>query len=177
MEITEVTPRIQSGPGRVLAFVEIVLDGVFVVQDIKIVSAPDGRKILAMPDRRLGDRCPCCKVKNPYTNRHCGQCGAAIDPYRAPSGHDGRPQLFADVAFPIDDAFRSKLETRVFASYRLALEFDNPEKRYCCMCDEPWDISDVVNLRGVHLVGEADDLELCCAGDCVAEWHAEEAVV
>ncbi len=153
--------------GRVKAFVSCLFDHCFCVQDMKIIERDDGSLLLAMPDRLLADRCPFCKSKNPYRNRHCGFCGARIDENRCPRDPEtGRHKAFQDIAYPITSAFRNMLETRVLSAYKLAVEFENDDDRVCCVCNRELYMRDVVNLRGVHLTQKDDKYQLCCAGEC-----------
>ncbi|MDI3280426.1 MAG: septation regulator SpoVG [Bacillota bacterium] len=54
MEITDVRVRKVEGDGKVKAMASIVIDGVFLVRDIRIVEGPKGL-FVAMPSRKLPD--------------------------------------------------------------------------------------------------------------------------
>ncbi len=52
MEITEVRINMNKG-GRVKAFAQIVLDGCFLVGDIRVLEGKEGTVVVAMPSRRM----------------------------------------------------------------------------------------------------------------------------
>ena len=52
MEITEVRVNPNRG-GKVKAFIQVVLDGCFVVGDIRVLEGKEGTVHVAMPSRRL----------------------------------------------------------------------------------------------------------------------------
>lgn len=54
MEITDVRVRKVDGDGKVKAMASMVIDGVFLVRDIRIVEGPKGL-FVAMPSRKLPD--------------------------------------------------------------------------------------------------------------------------
>ena len=64
MEITEVRVKLMNDPNdRLLGFCSVTLDGSFVIRDLKIIQGGKG-PFVAMPSRRLMDRCPGCHQKN-----------------------------------------------------------------------------------------------------------------
>lgn len=52
MEITEVRINLNKG-GKVKAFAQIVIDGCFLVGDIRVLEGKEGTVTVAMPSRRL----------------------------------------------------------------------------------------------------------------------------
>jgi stage V sporulation protein G len=52
MEITEVRVNLNKG-GKVKAFAQIVIDGSFLVGDIRVLEGKEGTVLLQMPSRRL----------------------------------------------------------------------------------------------------------------------------
>lgn len=52
MEITEVRINLNKG-GKVKAFAQIVIDGCFLVGDIRVLEGKEGLVYIAMPSRRL----------------------------------------------------------------------------------------------------------------------------
>jgi stage V sporulation protein G len=52
MEITEVRINLNKG-GKVKAFAQVILDGCFLVGDIRVLEGKEGTVTLAMPSRRL----------------------------------------------------------------------------------------------------------------------------
>jgi len=117
LEVTEVRVKLLDGDiDKLLAFCTITLNGCFVVRDLKIIDGPDG-PFVAMPSRKLGDRCPDCREKNPFRARYCSECGRKLGSQRAPKDSDGHAKLFADIAHPISADCRQSLEDAVMKAY------------------------------------------------------------
>ena len=75
MHITEVRIKLMDDPhDRLQAFCSITLDGSFVIRDLKIIQGTKG-SFVAMPSRKLTDRCPKCHSKNHLRSLFCNQCG------------------------------------------------------------------------------------------------------
>ena len=93
MEITEVRIKLMednSGSNeRLQAFCSITFDDMFVIRDLKIIEGAKGF-FVAMPSRKLTDRCHNCGTKNHLRSRFCNQCGCRLDENRA-SPRRGRP--------------------------------------------------------------------------------------
>jgi hypothetical protein len=100
VEITEVRIKLmEDNNERLLAFCSITFDDMFVIRDLKIIEGGKG-SFVAMPSRKLTDRCPQCGCKNHLRARHCNQCGHKLDEDRATRDADGRAKLHADIAHP-----------------------------------------------------------------------------
>ena len=125
MEITEVRIKLMednSGSNeRLQAFCSITFDDMFVIRDLKIIEGAKGF-FVAMPSRKLTDRCHHCGTKNHLRSRFCNQCGSRLDENRAIRDADGRAKLHADIAHPINSMCREKIQTAVLASYADELE-------------------------------------------------------
>ncbi len=125
MEITEVRIKLMednSGSNeRLQAFCSITFDDMFVIRDLKIIEGAKGF-FVAMPSRKLTDRCPHCGTKNHLRSRFCNQCGSRLDENRALRDADGRAKLHADIAHPINSACREKIQAAVLAAYAEELE-------------------------------------------------------
>lgn len=122
MEITEIRINLVGGPTeRVKAFCTITLDGGFVVRDLKVIEGPAGI-FLAMPSRKLADRCPRCAAKNHLRARYCNHCGGKLNENRAPRDDQGRIKLHADVAHPINAECRDAIQTAVVEAYNAEVE-------------------------------------------------------
>ncbi len=125
MEITEVRIKLMednSGSNeRLQAFCSITFDDMFVIRDLKIIEGAKGF-FVAMPSRKLTDRCTHCGTKNHLRSRFCNQCGSRLDENRAIRDADGRAKLHADIAHPINSACREKIQGAVLASYAEELE-------------------------------------------------------
>ncbi len=125
MEITEVRIKLMednSGSNeRLQAFCSITFDDMFVIRDLKIIEGAKGF-FVAMPSRKLTDRCHTCGTKNHLRSRFCNQCGSRLDENRAIRDADGRAKLHADIAHPINSMCREKIQSAVLASYADELE-------------------------------------------------------
>ena len=125
MEITEVRIKLMednSGSNeRLQAFCSITFDDMFVIRDLKIIEGAKGF-FVAMPSRKLTDRCHNCGTKNHLRSRFCNQCGCRLDENRAIRDADGRAKLHADIAHPINSMCREKIQAAVLASYAEELE-------------------------------------------------------
>ncbi len=93
----------------------------FVIRDLKIIEGAKGF-FVAMPSRKLTDRCHHCGTKNHLRSRFCNQCGSRLDENRAIRDADGRAKLHADIAHPINSMCREKIQSAVLASYADELE-------------------------------------------------------
>jgi stage V sporulation protein G len=110
------------GPGRLKAFCSLTFDNTFVIRDVKLIEGNDGI-FLAMPSRKLCDRCRRCGEKNHLRARFCNHCGGRLDENRAfRHTNGGRFKLHADIAHPINAESRLHLEQQVLAAYRAELE-------------------------------------------------------
>ena len=125
MEITEVRIKLMednSGSNeRLQAFCSITFDDMFVIRDLKIIEGAKGF-FVAMPSRKLTDRCHNCGTKNHLRSRFCNQCGCRLDENRALRDADGRAKLHADIAHPINSMCREKIQSAVLSSYAEELE-------------------------------------------------------
>ena len=64
MVITEVRIKLcEANSERLLAFCSVTFDNAFVVRDLKIIEGTKGM-FVAMPSRKLTDRCYKCGCKN-----------------------------------------------------------------------------------------------------------------
>lgn len=138
MEITEVRIKLMednSGSNeRLQAFCSITFDDMFVIRDLKIIEGAKGF-FVAMPSRKLTDRCSHCGTKNHLRSRFCNQCGGRLDENRAIRDADGRAKLHADIAHPINSACREKIQAAVLSSYAEELE-RSKMPGYVCRYDD-----------------------------------------
>src|SRR5919201_5431940 len=93
----------------------------FVVRDLKIIEGTKG-VFVAMPSRKLTDRCGRCGGKNHLRARFCNQCGSRLDDQRALRAADGRAKLHADIAHPIHSAAREQVQAAVDRAYPEEME-------------------------------------------------------
>src|SRR5437660_9713729 len=101
---------------RLQAFCSVTFDDMFVIRDLKIIEVTKG-SFVAMPSRKLTDRCPQCGCKNHLRGRFCNQCGAKLNEDRAVRDADGRAKLHADIAHPINSACREVIQNAVIRAY------------------------------------------------------------
>lgn len=117
MNVTEVRIKLMNDPqDRLLAFCSLTFDGCFVVRDLKIIRGTKGA-FVAMPSRKLTDRCPRCGGKNTLRSAFCNHCGKKLPESRAVRGADGRAKLYADIAHPINSDCRDMIQARVIEAY------------------------------------------------------------
>lgn len=117
MQITEVRIKLMDeSQERLQAFCSITLDGCFVVRDLKIINGTKG-PFVAMPSRKLTDRCGRCSAKNCLRAVYCSQCGVKLPESRAARNHEGRSKLYADIAHPINTHCRELIQQQVLQAY------------------------------------------------------------
>jgi stage V sporulation protein G len=115
--ITEVRIKlVAENNERLMAFCSLTLDNAFVIRDLKIIEGTKGL-FVAMPSRKLTDRCGRCGCKNHLRARYCNGCGTHLDENRAPRDPDGRAKLHADIAHPINSACREVMQTAIIKAY------------------------------------------------------------
>ncbi len=125
MEITEVRVKLtEAKKNRLQAFCSITINNDFVVRDLKVI---DGQKgvFVAMPSRKLTDRCAKCSGKNHIRASFCNECGARLDEKRGltnPDSLGGKVKLYADTAHPINSGCREYIQHRVLTAYKEELE-------------------------------------------------------
>ncbi|MCS7047472.1 MAG: SpoVG family protein, partial [Gemmataceae bacterium] len=117
MVITEVRVKLMDdNHERLSGFCSITFDDMFVIRDLKIIEGTKG-VFVAMPSRKLTDRCPHCRCKNHLRARFCNQCGKRLDEDRATRGADGRAKLHADIAHPINSRCREVIHAAVLRAF------------------------------------------------------------
>lgn len=118
MEITDIRVKlVNHSSDRLKAFCSVTLDDEFVIRDIKLVEGANGL-FVAMPSRKLTTSCPECKHKNPLRARYCAECGAGLPNLELPVDDAGRLRLYRDIAHPITQEFREKLQASIVEAYR-----------------------------------------------------------
>jgi stage V sporulation protein G len=133
--ITEVRIKLcEANSERLLAFCSVTFDNSFVVRDLKIIEGTKG-VFVAMPSRKLTDRCFKCSSKNHLRARFCNQCGAKLDEHRAMRDNDGRAKLHADIAHPIHSVAREQIQGSVIKAFMEERE-RSKQPGYVCTYDE-----------------------------------------
>ncbi len=149
MEISEVRVKlVPHSSERLRAFCSVTLDGNFVIRDLKIIEGVNG-PFVAMPSRKLADRCPRCSAKNHLRAKFCNECGAKLRDNRAPKDMQGRAKLHADVAHPINARCRELMQNAVIEAYKAELERSKSPDY------EPPSFEDFEDFEGEYEAGEA----------------------
>ena len=122
MRITEVRVKlVKNKDERLRAFCSVTIDNEFVVREIKVIAGSEGY-FVAMPSRKMSDRCERCGGKNHLRARICNNCGAWLSANRARKDPKGRLKLHADIAHPINARCRQTIQREVVAAFRRELE-------------------------------------------------------
>ena len=113
MVITEVRIKlVENNSERLLAFCSVTFDNAFVVRDLKIIEGQRGM-FVAMPSRKLTDRCTALLVQEPPPGPVLQSCGGKLDEARGMRDMDGRAKLHADIAHPIHSGGREQIQGAV----------------------------------------------------------------
>jgi stage V sporulation protein G len=135
--ITEVRIKLMEDNNeneRLQAFCSVTFDDAYVVRDLKIIEGTKG-SFVAMPSRKLTDRCPGCGSKNHLRARFCNSCGGKLDEDRATRDADGRVKLHADIAHPINSACREIIQSAVLKAFQEEKELAK-QPGYICTYDD-----------------------------------------
>jgi stage V sporulation protein G len=127
LQITEI--RIKIVPGtrdKLRGFASVTLADALVVRDIKIIEGGEGL-FVAMPSRKLCDRCERCGGKNSIRARFCNDCGGRLAGDRAHLDERGRPRLYADIAHPINQSSRGAISDAILSAYAQEFEYSQQE--------------------------------------------------
>ncbi len=143
MRVTEVRIKLtdeatQQGNDRLRAFCSVTFDNAFVVRDVRLIEGVRGL-FVAMPSRKLTDRCPSCRNKNPLTARYCNNCGKRLPEGRIARDAQGRPRLHQDVAHPINQRCRDMIQQAVIKAFYEELERAK-QPGYVSRYDDPFDV-------------------------------------
>lgn len=135
MVITEVRIKLmEDNNERLQAFCSVTFDDAFVVRDLKIIEGTKG-SFVAMPSRKLSDRCPQCGSKNHLRARFCNHCGGRLDEDRATRDADGRAKLHADIAHPINSSCRETIQHAILKAFQEEKE-RSKQPGYICRYDD-----------------------------------------
>jgi stage V sporulation protein G len=127
MKITEVRVKLlDNQPDKLRGFASITINNAMVVRDLKIIEGTNGL-FIAMPSRKLCDRCPACAGKNHLRARFCNDCGRRLRPDRGAHDERGRMRLYADIAHPIHQSARDFVEAQVLTAFREEMERSKQE--------------------------------------------------
>ena len=116
MHVSEVRVKlVDNRREKLQAFCTITLDNEFVIRDIKIIEGGRG-PFVAMPSRKLTERCPSCGSKNHLRSKFCNDCGGTLN-LRAKQDSRGRARLHTDIAHPINMKCREFLERLIIDAF------------------------------------------------------------
>src|SRR5436305_12377075 len=132
---------------RLQAFCSVTFDDAYVVRDLKIIEGTKG-SFVAMPSRKLTDRCQGCGSKNHLRARYCNQCGGKLDEDRATRDSDGRVKLHADIAHPINSACREVIQSAVIKAFQQEKERSKMPGYVCTYDDYDSDYDGVPQVVG-----------------------------
>ena len=115
MKVTDVQVRLTDDPGgKLKAFCRVTFDDAIVVHDIKIIDSASGM-FVAMPSRRVMERCPRCGGKNHLNARFCNDCGARLSAVERKDRTAAR--MHADIVHPINSDSRESLEQTILREF------------------------------------------------------------
>jgi stage V sporulation protein G len=139
VNITEVRIKLVSDlEDRLRAFCLITIDNEFVVRDLKIIEGPRGL-FVAMPSRKITEKCSQCGFKNEVRARFCSNCGRPMTRHSSQGGDQGSPipqtRQFADIAHPIKAECRDRIEKAVLQAFNDERERAK-QPGYVCQYDE-----------------------------------------
>ena len=127
MNITEVRVKLlENQPDKLRGFASITIENFIVIRDLKIIEGSNGL-FIAMPSRKLCDRCPACGGKNHLRARFCNDCGRKLRNDRSSHDERGRMRLYADIAHPIHQKARDFVEKQVLRSFHAEIERSKEE--------------------------------------------------
>jgi stage V sporulation protein G len=127
MQLTETRIKLLfNSRDKLRGFASITIDNCLVVRDIKIIEGGRGL-FVAMPSRKLCDRCSACAAKNHIRARYCNDCGARLRSDRGDLDERGRPRLYADIAHPINQDARDFVQNQILQAYDAELERSKQE--------------------------------------------------
>jgi stage V sporulation protein G len=121
VEITEVRVKLVNGKNdKLRAFCSITIDNDFVIRDLKVIDGAKG-PFVAMPSRKLMERCSKCGSKNHYRAKYCNDCGGHVGGDRHSrtdeDGGDSRGKLHVEIAHPINSQCREVIQREVLDRY------------------------------------------------------------
>lgn len=116
MQISEIRVKlVENRSDRLKAFCSVTFDNQFVIRDLKVIEGADGF-FVAMPSRKLTDRCPKCGSKNHLRAKFCSECGARLPEERV-RRRGPRTKLHADIAHPINTESREYIQKEILDAF------------------------------------------------------------
>lgn len=108
------------------AYVDLEINGGLVIEEARLIESSYGFHV-SMPSRKATLHCTECKEKNHIKARYCNGCGTYLPSLRlsAPLDLEGKPILYHDVAFPINQSVRDAIESAVKDAYAEAVRAES----------------------------------------------------
>lgn len=127
MNISEIRVKLlPRHKDKLRGFASITVDDCVVIRDIKIIEGGRGL-FVAMPSRKLCDRCKSCGGKNHLRARFCNDCGQRLQGQRGGEDERGRPRLYADIAHPIHQQARELVQRSILQAFDAEVERSKEE--------------------------------------------------
>ena len=118
MNITEIRIKLlEDQADKLRAFASLTIENCLVVRDIKIIEGNRGL-FVAMPSRKICDRCPSCGGKNHLRASRCTDCGGELDEARGETDERGRARLYADICHPIHQQARNLVHSAILEAFK-----------------------------------------------------------
>ena len=122
MEISETRVKlIGNRKDRLRAFSSVTFNNEFVIRDIKIIEGPNGL-FVAMPSRKLTQRCQHCSSKNHLKANFCNNCGKQVEEQQTETQRRALEKLHADIAHPINAETRKYIQRTVVLAFHKEVE-------------------------------------------------------
>lgn len=152
MEISEVKVKLMGDRSdRLKAFCSVTIDREFVIRDLKIIEGTSGI-FVAMPSRKITDKCPKCGCKNHLRAKFCNECGGKLSDGRAGKDLDGRVKLHADIAHPINSGCRERMQKSIISAFEQERERAT-QPGYRPSYDEEFDDIDFIEGESANAAG------------------------
>jgi stage V sporulation protein G len=121
IEVTEVRIKLAGDiDDKLLGYCSITLNRSFVIKDVKIIRGDDG-VFVAMPSRKITDKCLRCGFKNHLRANYCNECGDRLRNNRAETDARGRAKLHFDLVHPINSDIRDHVQQKIVQAYEAEL--------------------------------------------------------
>jgi stage V sporulation protein G len=117
IEVTEVRIKLASeDDDKLLGYCSVTLNNAFVIKDLKIIQGDDA-PFIAMPSRKITDKCAKCGYKNHLRAKFCNECGTKLPHNRAETDVRGRAKLHFDLVHPIRAEVRDYVHKAILDAY------------------------------------------------------------
>ena len=122
IEVTEVRVKLAAeDDDKLLGYCSVTLNNSFVIKDLKIIQG-DETPFIAMPSRKITDKCHKCGYKNHLRAKFCNECGDRLPHNRADTDARGRAKLHFDLVHPIRSDVRDYVHKEILDAYKREAE-------------------------------------------------------